>query len=68
MMYSMKLSKYIQELNITQDTAAKEIGISRQYLCDILSEKKVPGRQSAFKIRKWSNRMVDLGDLWKINP
>ena len=60
----MKLAEYIEERHITQEIAAKEIGISRQYLCNILKEKKVPGRQVAFKIKKWSHSLVGFKDLW----
>ena len=61
----MELKEYIREKRITQLEAAQDIGISRQYLCDIINEKVVPGRAVAFKIVKWSNGMVRLEDLWK---
>ena len=61
---TMKLEKYMEELEITQKKAAVGIGISRQYLCEILREKKIPGRATAFKIKIWSNGIVKLTDLW----
>ena len=60
----MKLQDYIKERQLTQEKAANAIGISRQYLCNILKGKVVPGRAVAFKIIDWSNNMVRLFDLW----
>ena len=61
---TMDLKKYIQERKITQQKAADGIGISRQYLCDILHKKAIPGRAVAFKIIAWSDKMVGFDDLW----
>lgn len=61
----MKLADYIYEKRLTQAQAADGIGISRPYLCDILNERAIPGRATAFKIVKWSEGMVRLEDLWK---
>ncbi len=60
----MKLKDYIWEKRLTQEQAAKEIGVSRAWLCDIINEKTVPGREVAFKIVAWSGKMVKLEDLW----
>ena len=61
----MKLTDYIYEKRITQEEAAKQIGVSRQYLCDILNKKAIPGRQVAEKILKWSGNMIRYEDLWE---
>lgn len=61
----MKLDKYIYEKRLTQEQAAKGIGISRQYLCNIINDRAIPGRAVAMKILKWSDNMVRLNDLWK---
>jgi transcriptional regulator with XRE-family HTH domain len=61
----MELKKYINEREISITTAAKGIGISRQYLTDILKGTRIPGRATAFKIMEWSGDMVKLTDLWK---
>lgn len=60
----MKIKEYIDERRLTQEEAAKEIGVSRQYLCDIINNKAIPGRQVALKIVTWSSGMVKLKDLW----
>lgn len=61
---TMRLEKYIYEKRLTQEQAAEGIGISRQYLCDILNNKAIPGRAVAMKIMKWSDNMVRLNDMW----
>ena len=63
MIYTMDLKTYISEMRLTQQEAADGIGISRQYLSEILNEKSIPGREVAFKIVIWSNKMVRLEDL-----
>ena len=63
----MNLQKYIKERKLTQQKAAEGIGVSRQYLCDILNKKSVPGRAVAFKIMAWSGNMVGFDDLWENN-
>jgi len=60
----MDLNNYIKERKLTQQQAADSIGISRQYLCDILNKKAIPGRAVAFKIMSWSDKMVGFDDLW----
>ncbi len=60
----MKLETYIQERRITHGDAARQMGISRQYLNEIVNGKRVPGRAVAFKVVKWSSGMVRLEDLW----
>lgn len=64
MIGTMDLKNYIQERKLTQQKAADGIGVSRQYLCDILNKKTIPGRAVAFKIMSWSDKMVSLDDLW----
>jgi hypothetical protein len=61
----MELKKYINERGISITKAAKGIGISRQYLTDILKGSKVPGKAASLKIVEWSGDMVKLTDLWK---
>ena len=63
----MDLKNYIKERHLTQQEAADGIGISRQYLCDILNKHTIPGRAVAFKIIAWSDNMVKFDDLWREN-
>ena len=63
----MDLKIYLKERKLTQQKAANSIGISRQYLCDILNKKAIPGRAVAFKIMAWSDKMVGFDDLWENN-
>jgi len=53
---------------ITQDQAATELDISRQYLNLVLSGKRAAGRPLCVKIATWSGGKVDLAPLIMIPP
>lgn len=63
-MQPMKLIEYIQQREISVDMAAKEIGITRGYLYEIIGGRMSPGRKAALKIMKWSQNLVKFNDLW----
>ena len=59
---SMKLYKYIKLRNYSVDRAAKEIGVSRQWLHKLLAGQPV-SRHLAPKIVEWSEGAVSLEEL-----
>lgn len=59
----MTLSDYMTKQNKRQDVAAREIGISRSYLSEILSGAKLPGRHTIAKIATWSGNQV-APEVW----
>lgn len=60
----MRLRDYIKERQVPIEDAAKGIGITPGYLYELIAERMVPGRITAFLIVKWSGGMVKLNDLW----
>jgi transcriptional regulator with XRE-family HTH domain len=62
----MTLSDYMTHQNKRQDVAAREIGISRSYLSEILTGAKQPGRDTIAKIAIWSGNQVSP-EVW-FNP
>lgn len=61
----MKLSEYIEQREISVIDAARELGVSRGYLYEILGDRRIPGRKMATKIKEWSQNLVKFDDLWK---
>ena len=64
-MATMKLQNYIKERNLSLDQTAKDLGITKAWLYELVSERMEPGRKLAFEIMKWSDGMVKMKDLWK---
>lgn len=63
----ISLQKYISEFKgITQEQAAKEIGISRPYLNMILAGKRPVGRQAWLKLIKWGSGRIDITPLMMV--
>ena len=62
------LQEYIEVLNLTQEQAAMEIGVSRTYLNLVLSGRKPAGRQFCLKVGKWSRGLVDILPLLNFQP
>jgi len=60
----MKLIEYIKQREISVDMAAKEIGITRGYLYEIIGGRMSPGKKTALNIIKWSQNLVKYNDLW----
>ena len=61
----MKLPAYLKLTDKTIKQSAKELGICRQYLHDILRGKYAPGKKLAIRIREWSQGAVGFDDMWK---
>lgn len=61
----MKLNDYLEFKRISKTRAAKELGITRKYIHDILAGRMGPGRKLATKIINWSDGAVRYEDLWK---
>lgn len=59
----MTLNDYMTAQKKRQDVAAREIGISRSYLSEILSGTKLPGRDTIAKIALWSGNQVSP-EVW----
>lgn len=60
----MELKTYIKQRGISVEKAAKEIGITRGYLFEIVGGRVSPGRKTAIKIKNWSQNLVKFRDLW----
>jgi len=58
----MKLNDYIKLIEVSQGKAAKQLGIKRQYLNQVIHGTK-PGDELVKKIRVWSNGAVKINDL-----
>jgi DNA-binding XRE family transcriptional regulator len=63
----MNLKEYINFKGISQEQAAKEIGITRQHLNMIIQNKCLPGKNAALKIEKWSDKLFKAADLMQLN-
>ncbi len=61
----MKLKDYIKDKGLTTRKVAKELGISRGYLFELMAERTLAGRVTALRIVEWSDGMVKLQDLWE---
>ena len=61
----MELKELIKLKKLTVTAAAKEIGISRQMLSDIINNRFPAGAHSARLIFKWSDGAVGMQDLWE---
>ena len=61
----MKLKEYIQLRDITVIIAAKELGVTRQYVYALMTGQFTAGRKMAMKIRDWSQNLVKFDDLWE---
>jgi len=64
-MQPMKLKDYIKDKGLTTRKVAKELGISRGYLFELMAERTLAGRVTALRIVEWSDGMVKLQDLWE---
>ena len=64
-MPTMEVKKLIKLRNLTVTDAAKQIGISRQLLSDIIHGKAQAGGLAARKIMTWSDGAVQISDLWR---
>ena len=61
-----KLRKFISEYRkITIAEAAEEVGITRQYLSEIINGRRA-GRATAIKISKWADGFVSVAELMRI--
>lgn len=58
-MRTMELKDYIKNNGKSMADAAREIGVSRQYLY-FLCDGNSCGKKTALKIERWSNGNVDL--------
>jgi len=62
----MKLKEYIKERGISVPKAAGELGITREYLYELISERKSPGKKLIVRIMGWSQNIIKLNDLWNL--
>ena len=60
----MKLKTYLELKKISTTRAAKELGVTRTYLYEIMGKRMIPGRQLAQRIITWSQGDVRYEDLW----
>lgn len=61
---SMTFKTYLQVKKISTTRAAKELGVTRTYLYEIIARRMIPGRKLAQKIVAWSNGDIRYEDLW----
>ena len=61
-MKTYNLKDYIKKQGITQIEAAKQIGITRQYICESVNGRPA-GRVLALRIEAWSNGAVKAANL-----
>jgi DNA-binding XRE family transcriptional regulator len=64
MLPAMKLNDYLKLKGMTKTQAAKELGITRKYIHEILAGKMGPGRKLATRIIEWSQGAIRYEDLW----
>ena len=60
----MKLNEYIKEREISVPQAAIELGVTRQYLYELIAGRKAPGKKLMIRIIDWSQNIIKLHDLW----
>lgn len=68
MVGAMKLKTYLEFKQKSMHMAAKELGITRSWMYEVLMERKPPGRKLALRIVEWSDGAVRLEDLWNTIP
>ena len=61
----MKLKEYIDRKKIPVHEAARQLKIAEGYLYELIAERRVPGKKTAFQIIKWSDGFITLKDLWE---
>lgn len=62
---AMKLSTYLKLNDIPIDLASKQLGVSKAYVYELVSERKAPGRKLAQQIIEWAKGDIRYEDLWK---
>lgn len=62
----MEIKKYIEYKNISVGETAKQLGITRAYVYELISRRRAPGRKLALKILKWSDGDIRFEDLWEV--
>ena len=59
-----QLKEYIKyERRVTYGVAAEQIGISRQWLSDIINKNAPMGKKAAVLIQNWSNGRLTASEL-----
>lgn len=60
----MDLRECLYRKRKSQTEAAEELGITREYLNEIINQKEKPSRILADRIIEWSGKKITYSELW----
>ena len=63
----MNPKAYLKERGLTNAAAARELGVTRQYLGDVVNGRVIPGIKLAQRFESWSNGAVLAVELLNLN-
>jgi plasmid maintenance system antidote protein VapI len=61
---TMKLKTYLEFKQKSVRQVAKDLGVTRSWLYEVVNERQPAGRKLALRIVEWSGGAVRLEDLW----